>query len=158
MWAYRLARQQHVASSLDGEGARLWGGRWNVPGHRLVYLADHPATAILETLVHLTDPTLMPTDYVLLTVDVPDATVIVADRIDPDTLPPDWREGSSVACQRAGHAWLDGVAHAAACWAPSAVVPGASNLLLDPEHAGAGTVRVIARQPFIFDPRLLVQQ
>lgn len=155
MLTYRLARQQHLASPLDGEGARRWGGRWNRPGHRLVYLADHPATAILETVVHLTDPTLAPTDYFLLTVDVPDATVIVADRIDPDTLPPDWREEGSVACQRAGHAWLGGVPHAAVCWAPSAVIPGERNLLLDPEHAEAGAVRVITQQPFVFDPRLL---
>lgn len=155
MLTYRLARQQHLASPLDGEGARRWGGRWNRPGHRVVYLADHPSTAILETLVHIADPTLAPTDYFLLTVDVPDSMMILAGRIDQDTLPPDWREEGNVACLAAGHTWLGGIPHVAVCWAPSAVVPEAANLLLDPEHPEARAVRVVKQQPFVFGPRLL---
>ena len=45
-----------------------------VPGVPVVYLADHPALAALEVRVHLDLPfELLPTDYVLMRVDVPDA-------------------------------------------------------------------------------------
>jgi RES domain-containing protein len=38
-------------AQLDGEGARLYGGRWNSPGVRVAYAADSPALAVLEVLV-----------------------------------------------------------------------------------------------------------
>lgn len=71
MIAWRLCRRPYAV--LDGEGARRFGGRWNSPGRPLVYLADHPALAALEVRVHLDLPfDLLPSDYVLMQVDIPD--------------------------------------------------------------------------------------
>ena len=71
MIAWRLCRRPHA--TLDGEGARRFGGRWNSPGRPVVYLADHPALAAFEVRVHLDLPfELLPSDYVLMRVDVPD--------------------------------------------------------------------------------------
>jgi len=65
MIAWRLCRRPHA--TLDGEGARRFGGRWNSPGRPVVYLADHPALAALEVRDHLDLPfDLLPVDYVLM--------------------------------------------------------------------------------------------
>jgi RES domain-containing protein len=40
-------------ADLSGEGARLCGGRWNSPGHAVVYAAEAAALAVLEVRVHL---------------------------------------------------------------------------------------------------------
>ena len=40
-------------ASLTGEGGLYASGRWHTRGQRVVYLADHPASALLEVMVHL---------------------------------------------------------------------------------------------------------
>ena len=49
---YRIVQEHWAAKALDGEGARLYGGRWNLPGVAAVYLAESCALAALEVLVH----------------------------------------------------------------------------------------------------------
>jgi RES domain-containing protein len=43
---WRLARRAFAA--LDGEGARLYGGRWNRAGQPVVYAAQNLSLALLE--------------------------------------------------------------------------------------------------------------
>lgn len=69
MLAWRLCRKPYA--DLKGEGARLYGGRWNSPGRPLVYAASTAALAVLEIRVHLDlPPELLPDDYVLITIDL----------------------------------------------------------------------------------------
>ena len=48
---YRVCRDIHAR--LDGEGAKLVGGRWNSPGRSVVYMAETVSLAVLENLVHM---------------------------------------------------------------------------------------------------------
>ena len=68
MELWRIARRAQVA--LDGEGARLYGGRWNSAGTAVVYAASHLSLAALEYLVHI-DPDDAPDDLVALRLSVP---------------------------------------------------------------------------------------
>src|ERR1700739_4951597 len=54
MEAWRITRARKSAEALSGEGARIYGGRWNSPGIRMVYTAGSRSLAILEILAHLT--------------------------------------------------------------------------------------------------------
>jgi RES domain-containing protein len=64
-------------TDLSGEGGLLAPGRWHSRGHQIVYLADHPALALLETIVHLqVDAQDLPNDYKLLAIEVPDDLTI----------------------------------------------------------------------------------
>ena len=56
---------------LSGIGGLRAAGRWHSQGRRIVYLADHPSSALLEMLVHM-DRDLIPPTYQLLRVAVPD--------------------------------------------------------------------------------------
>jgi RES domain-containing protein len=67
---WRLCRQHHSGQSLDGEGARLYGGRWNYPGTAVGYTAGTLALAALEILVQV-DHDIAPTDLVSIPLEVP---------------------------------------------------------------------------------------
>ena len=54
--AWRIVKERHAASALDGEGARLHGGRWNSAGVRVVYTSFAKSLAALEILVHVRPP------------------------------------------------------------------------------------------------------
>jgi RES domain-containing protein len=60
---------------LSGFGGERSDGRWHTAarGKRIVYLAEHPAVALVETLVNLRgNPALFPERFQLLKVVVPD--------------------------------------------------------------------------------------
>ena len=50
---YRLVHQQWAAQAFDGEGAYLYGGRWNNKGQRCIYTAGSEALAVLEILLNM---------------------------------------------------------------------------------------------------------
>ena len=54
--AWRIVKEKHAATAFDGEGARVYGGRWNSVGARVVYVSATKSLAALETLVHLNLP------------------------------------------------------------------------------------------------------
>ena len=60
----------------DATGARLQGGRWNSPGHGVLYASSSLALACLEVLVHLRDMRLIPPGYRFCEVAVPDGLII----------------------------------------------------------------------------------
>jgi len=51
--AWHLVHARWAGSTLSGEGASLYPGRWNRAGELVVYLASSLALAVLETRVHL---------------------------------------------------------------------------------------------------------
>jgi RES domain-containing protein len=138
-------------AALSGDGGLLASGRWHSRGSRIVYLTDHPASALVEVLVHLeVDPDDLPALYQLLAVDVPDA--VPFETIGEDSLATDWRERADLT-RDTGDRWLR-ENRTALLRVPSAVIPFAINWLINPAHADAAKARVaeIIRAPF--DARL----
>jgi len=141
---YRLAKAAFIA--LDGEGARLFGGRWNSPGRPMIYAAASPSLAVLEVLVHLDLPIdLMPDDYRLLAIDIPDDAEVER----PERTPPD-----AEACLALGDDFLARGA-ALALIVPSVVVPQERNALINVRHSAMGPVRLVSDEGFRFDWRLI---
>ena len=152
MRLWRLTRAAY--QRLDGEGARLNGGRWNSEGNAVVYLSSTLSLAALELLVHV-DLEDAPRDLVALAVDLPDD--IGMQSVDPSDLPDDWRDvPDHPACVARGDAWL-AAGDALLLRVPSAVIPDEMNYLLNPRHAGAATATISPASPFEFDPRLVVR-
>jgi RES domain-containing protein len=136
---WRLCRRPYA--DLSGEGARRHGGRWNSPGRRVVYFAEHPALAALEVRVHLDLPfELLPADFVLMRVTLPDRLAVSINSIPEETI-------------REGDTWLAG-ARSAALRVPSVLIPHAWNIFLNPLHPDVEQARIEAIEPFGFDPRL----
>jgi RES domain-containing protein len=149
MLVHRLARLVHA--KLDGEGARLAGGRWNSRGRAAVYASSRLSLAALELLVH-TDVPLVPPDLVAFEIEIPDALEI--ESIDISSLPKDWRLPGHPACRSIGDTWL-AEERTAVLRVPSAVVPEESNYIINPAHRAAKSIHVVERRKFAFDSRLL---
>jgi RES domain-containing protein len=136
-------------SDLDGWGGRKFSSRWSTAGRRIVYLAESPAGAMLEILVHMEFADAeAPDDYQLLSIDVPDVIEVL--ELEPSNL--DWRE-SQRSTRRMGDAWLTSRATPLAR-VPSAIVPRTWNFLLNPEHPHAAQVRIHEMIRERFDNRL----
>src|ERR1700756_5180633 len=86
---WRICRRRYAAEAATGEGARLYGGRWNSRGVRVVYASTSLALAAVETFVTL-EPNLQPKDPVSIEGEVPDELEI--GRLDPRSLPSNWHE------------------------------------------------------------------
>ena len=139
MLAWRLCREPFA--NLSGEGARLYGGRWNSRGRPVVYMAATAALALLEVRVHLDlPPELLPDDYVLVTIDLDALPVEVVDEI------PEHPEVF-------GDAWLQ-VPRTPVLQVPSAIIPESCNLLLNPDHPAAASAAITGLRHFEFDRRL----
>lgn len=54
--AWRITLEKYGQEAMTGEGAKLFGGRWNPVGYPAVYLAQHLSLAILEIVVHFDRP------------------------------------------------------------------------------------------------------
>ncbi|RMQ49096.1 hypothetical protein ALQ04_00253 [Pseudomonas cichorii] len=139
---YRLVKRKWLAQAFDGEGAKLYGGRWNSKGRACVYCAGSESLALLEVLVHL-DNSSMVQHYVMLELQ------IAADRIlnaRPDSLPADWREEPAPPSTASfGDAWLDS-GQSLALAVPSVIVPRESNYLLNVQHPSFKSAVAKARE------------
>jgi len=149
--AWRIIKERQAGTTFDGEGARLFGGRWNSPGVSVVYVSDSRALATLEILAGLrtTSPLAV---YVLIPAEF-DESLIVA--IELDTLPGSWNQSPPIPfTQRMGNDWVASET-SAVLRVPSALVPHESIYLLNPRHLDFSAVRVGKPEPLSLDPRLL---
>src|SRR5918997_70680 len=85
--SWRIVKSRHAGSAFDGEGARLYGGRWNSPGTRMVYTSGSVSLAVLEVLVPLQEASLI-SSYSLISARFDDALV---ERLERSRLPDGWR-------------------------------------------------------------------
>jgi RES domain-containing protein len=147
---WRICRRRYAADAASGGGARLYGGRWNRRGVRVVYASTSLALAAVETFVNL-EPNLRPPDLVFIEGEIPDALEIR--RVDPKTLTAGWRETRDESLRRFGDDWIrDG--DSAALLVPSAAIRGEWNVLLNPIHRDFSAIRFNEPTPFEFDTRM----
>lgn len=136
-------------ADLSGVGGLRAAGRWHSQGRRIVYLADHPSSALLEMLVHM-GRDLIPATYQLLRVSVPEDSAV--ETVSND-LPAEWRSRMMVS-REIGDRWLDR-STSALLQVPSAISERGTNFLLNPAHPDAAKIAVAEIIKAPFDPRLL---
>lgn len=88
---WRIVPEHRADLAFDGEGARLFGGRWNSRGTRIVYCSETGALAALETLVHLT-PETIDRRLSLFGVEIAEDLIEI---LPPKKIPGDWRADHS---------------------------------------------------------------
>lgn len=147
---WRICRRRYAAEAASGEGARLYGGRWNSRGVRVVYASTSLALAALETFVNL-EPNLLPKNFVSIEGEVPDALEI--GRLDLKALSPNWYETRDESLRHFGDEWVR-AGKSVALLVPSAAIYGEWNVLLNPAHPDFSRVKVQEPKPFEFDVRM----
>ena len=148
MILWRLAKARYAETAFDGEGARLYGGRWNSPGRAVVYLAGSLALAALEILVHVKSQGELE-GYIKIRVEASEGLTN-----DVEVLPEHWRQGRAPNETRAtGDRWLE-LGDTPLLRVPSVVIPEEHNYLLNPQHPDFSKLTIGETEPFSFDPRL----
>jgi RES domain-containing protein len=113
----------------------------------MVYTSDSLALALVEGLVHL--PGALPWDYAAYRMGVHDAEL---ETLDGRALKAGWMDDLGYT-RAIGDQWLS-QERSVALVVPSAVLPSGSNVLLNPRHRRATTLRVESAEPLRWDPRL----
>lgn len=155
MLAWRIASDtpDFTADDLSGLGAQRYGGRWNRAGEPLVYCADSPALACLETLVHLGGAGL-PLNRYLVAVHIPDDLWQQRESIALAELPVGWDTcPPGKVSLDFGDAWLKSK-RSAILTLPSAIVPENQVILISPSHPQASPIRAEKRRKWLYDPRV----
>lgn len=150
MRIWRICREQYADMAYAGEGARLYGGRWNSKGIRMVYTSISLALAAVETFVNL-EPKLRPDDLVSIEVELPDN--IPTERLDMKVLPSDWNQLRDESLRVFGDEWIRS-ANGTALYVPSAAIRGEWNVLLNPAHPDFAKLTFQKPKPFEFDLRM----
>jgi RES domain-containing protein len=151
--AWRITKEKHAKSALSGEGARLYGGRWNSPGTAMIYTAQSQSLAVLEVLVHLDSPELLK-KYVLFEVAIEPFCV---EELDSIHLPRNWKANPAPATVQAiGDDWIAS-ARSVVLRVPSSLVPAECSFLLNPRHPDFSKLQIGKAVPFQFDPRFARQ-
>jgi RES domain-containing protein len=139
-------------SDLLGIGGIQTAGRWHHRGIPVVYLAESPALALLEVLVHFEmSPDEVPDRYQLLEIDYPQRKSIA--RLRTATLDKAWREDTEYT-RSIGDEWLS-TGSAALLKVPSAIVPRSYNYLFNPRHPQSRKARIKSATAHPYDRRLL---
>jgi RES domain-containing protein len=151
MLLWRIAREIHLDSALEGVGGLMVSGRWHRRGQPILYTASSAALAALEVLVHV-EPLQASDDLCLMGLDLPDELTI--EELPQGLLPDDWRSvPAPESTQSIGNAWLERRS-SVALRVPSVVVPREFNVLLNPRHPDMSGVRISSNEAFRFDSRL----
>jgi RES domain-containing protein len=147
---WRITTARRVRTAFSGEGARLYGGRWNPKGVPLVYTTESRALAMLEMLVQ-DEP--LRARYVLIAATIPDGIAI--ERVDSAKLPSDWRTPQRIDYTRGiGAAWAASK-RIMVLAVPSAVLPDETNYLVNALHPDFNRVRVGKPTTLVTDVRLM---
>ncbi len=149
--AYRICQRKFARSAMDGEGARLYGGRWNNPGTRMIYLASSVALAQLELLVHLESDEILHASYVIIPVKIPSRLI---QNLEHRLLPRNWRSPSAPpSTRRLGDEWAN-TQSSLVLRVPSVIVPQEWNFLINPDHPSFTNLEVGKPMSLVFDRRL----
>lgn len=150
MTIYRLVKAEYAETAFRGSRGR---GRWHRLGTPMVYAADQPATALLETLVHVGRADLLRTGYVLFRLELDEEEHLL--RLPTSALPEDWQDWPwPASTQEIGTYWHEQQA-SVALEVPSAVVPMQRNYLINVQHPAFSEVQISGPEAFPIDSRLL---
>lgn len=147
---WRITKAKYAKQAFAGEGAKVYGGRWNPPGYPAVYTADSLSLAILELIVHL-DQDEDIQNFVAVPVKFDDLLVVTW----PESkLPANWSQHPIPdQTQQMGKLWLEENRYMA-LKTPSSVVRQDSNYVLNPLHPEYSSLEIGKPQPLYIDPRL----
>lgn len=149
--AWRIVRASREKTAFTGEGPRQYGGRWNSPGVRVVYVSEHQSTAALEVFVNRM-PFILDETYKAFHLEWPDS---LTERFPAEKLPANWRGfPPPMEIKEIGDRWVQ-ERRSAVLALPSVISPADTNFLLNPEHRDFKRIRIAPPINFEFDSRLL---
>jgi len=149
MEVYRIGNSKY-ADQLNGEGARLHGGRWNGIGTPCLYTSESVSLCVLEYACNVSLD-LLPVSLSITVITLPGGSW---HEFKLNELPKNWKETPPpVETQLWGSKQL-GEKSTLALKLPSVVIPTEYNYIINPLHPDFKNVKIKEVRPFNFDKRL----
>ena len=157
MYVYRITSTRY-AHDISGEGARLYGGRWNSKGTRMLYTAENPALAMLEALAHITSMSVQ-REFSIVQIACPDEWFLpeknLFRKITVDNIPANWQQSPPPeALATIGDNFME-QGKFIALQVPSVLIPECSNYLFNCQHSLFTKLKISEVKPVRFDMRLI---
>ncbi len=149
MIVYHIGRTKY-ANNLTGEGAKLFGGRWNNKMVRCIYTSESRALALLEYTVNI-NINEIPRALSITIIEIPD------DKITPvkeANLPGDWKQAPAPSSTKIFGSALLLAAAKPVISIPSIIIPDEFNYLLNPLHPESNKFKVVDVSDFVYDVRI----
>ena len=152
MRVYRIYRKPRREAAFTGEGARIAGARWNLPGTPMVYTCSTISLCLLEFFVHFdpgaADLTQLNLEY--RWADIPERSPRL--EIQEADLPSNWKEIPwPQSTQELGTKWMTQAKHVVVS-VPSVVVPMERNFLINPAHPAFSKIQLGPPSAIDIDP------
>ena len=147
MVVYRICNTIY-SNDLNGQGAKLFGGRWNSKGFSMLYTSSTRALAALEVLVHMPINNVKQMDFSIVSISLPENSMeevkynVIKKEIDESGLNSNFKLIGDDWIKRNSSLLLK---------VPSVVINEEYNFLINPAHKDFTKVKILSIQPFSFD-------
>lgn len=150
MVLYRIAKDEYI-DDLSGEGAKIYGGRWNRIGVAALYTSSTRSLALLEMLVHFNNRQALNQNFSFLTIEIPDISIAI---LDPNELQgPVMEQPQAVLIKLAEKYFFE--QNYLALVVPSAVIAQESNIVINTTHPLAAQIQKVEKQKIKLDSRFV---
>ena len=155
MRVFRITKKTY-AKDLEGKGGLFASGRWHRKGNGVIYASESISLAAWERIVHITDYRNIPSDLVVVTINIPDDIEII--EVPGHILVSGWNVSEPYNFYKKetmefGTRFLKENRHLV-LKVPSAVVKNEYNYLLNPSHPDIKRCTIEKIEPFIFNSRI----
>ncbi len=149
MIVFRVGKTKY-AEDLTGEGASLFGGRWNNKRIGCIYTSESRALALLEYTANVN------IDEIPRALSITAIRVIEADivSIAQKDLPGNWQQSPAPSSTKDFGSELLKDADNRVIKLPSAIIPREYNYLLNPQNRSGHKFKILEISDFIYDVRL----
>lgn len=146
---WRITHKKYRDTAFSGEGARLYGGRFNSEGRKAVYTSGHLSLALLELFVQMDNRHHL-NHYVKISADIPFELIYEPELKE---FPDGWGQiPYGKISQSYGDEWIKDE-NFAAIRVPSVVVPVEYNFIINPGHPDYQKIKLSKPSEVKFDPR-----
>ena len=148
MIIYRIANET-FKNDLSGNGASIYGSRWNSPGRQLIHASEYISLCMLESLVHF-DKNSIPDNQYLMHISIPG--IEDPKEMQHVKLKKDWQLYIEYT-RWMGDQFIKAGGNLA-LKVPSAIVEQEYNFLINPLHADFKKVKISRTELLHLDTRL----
>ena len=149
MVVYRVGKKQY-ATDLSGEGARLFGGRWNLAGTPCLYTSESRALAVLEFSVNLNIYEISKALSFTI-IEIPNSKIL---QIEIAQLPATWNHFPVTTETKIFGDALIKNSDKAVIKIPSVIISTEFNYILNPFHNNNSKFKILEIEDFVYDKRI----
>ncbi|CAL67636.1 RES family NAD+ phosphorylase [Christiangramia forsetii] len=147
---YRIAKTKYI-NDLSGEGARLYGGRWNKKGTAVIYFSEHLSLCVLEMLTRL-DYEDLSEGFMFLEAEIPSS--LLSHLPNPEKVSLFWRNNPPISNTQEYSSNFLLEKNSLGFSIPSAVLPNERNIILNPFHKDFSSFKILQTGTLELDARI----